>query len=172
MAKKIILTEEQHTLIINEILRETVQKINQHSFARVSDVLGPVKTTVTVIQAGKQHNVVPDTCTYTIDCRVNELYSLAEILEELQGIVEANLVPRSMRLQSSRIDSQHPVVLAAKKLGLETFGSPTLSDQALLPCPSIKMGPGHSGRSHTADEFIYVDELKQGIDLYIQLLTF
>lgn len=155
-----------------DIAVSDIQKINQHSFARVSDVLGPVKTTVTVIQAGKQHNVVPDTCTYTIDCRVNELYSLAEILEELQGIVEANLVPRSMRLQSSRIDSQHPVVLAAKKLGLETFGSPTLSDQALLPCPSIKMGPGHSGRSHTADEFIYVDELKQGIDLYIQLLTF
>lgn len=148
-----------------------IQKINAHAFARISDVLGPVKTTVTVIHAGKQHNVVPDTCTYTIDCRVNELYSLAEVLAELQGIVEAKLVPRSMRLQSSRIDPEHPVVLAAKKLGLGTFGSPTLSDQALLPCPSIKMGPGHSGRSHTADEFIYVDELKQGIDLYIQLLT-
>jgi acetylornithine deacetylase len=155
-----------------EIAVSDIQKINTHSFARVSDVLGPVKTTVTVIQAGKQHNVIPDTCTYTIDCRVNELYSLAQVLEELQGIVDATLVPRSMRLQSSRIEAEHPVVLAAKKLGLETFGSPTLSDQALLPCPSIKMGPGHSSRSHTADEFIYVDELKQGIDLYIQLLTF
>ncbi len=155
-----------------EIAVSDIQKINTHSFARVSDVLGPVKTTVTVIQAGKQHNVIPDTCTYTIDCRVNELYSLSQVLEELQGIVEATLVPRSMRLQSSRIEAEHPVVLAAKKLGLETFGSPTLSDQALLPCPSIKMGPGHSSRSHTADEFIYVDELKQGIDLYIQLLTF
>jgi acetylornithine deacetylase len=155
-----------------EIAVSDIQKINTHSFARVSDVLGPVKTTVTVIQAGKQHNVIPDTCTYTIDCRVNELYSLTQVLEELQGIVEAKLVPRSMRLQSSRIEAEHPVVLAAKKLGLETFGSPTLSDQALLPCPSIKMGPGHSSRSHTADEFIYVDELKQGIDLYIQLLTF
>jgi acetylornithine deacetylase len=155
-----------------DIAVSDIQKIKTHSFARVSDVLGPVKTTVTVIQAGKQHNVIPDTCTYTIDCRVNELYSLAQVLEELQGIVEAKLVPRSMRLQSSRIEAQHPVVLAAKKLGLETFGSPTLSDQALLSCPSIKMGPGHSNRSHTADEFIYVDELKQGIDLYIQLLTF
>lgn len=155
-----------------EIAVSDIQKINTHSFARVSDVLGPVKTTVTVIQAGKQHNVIPDTCTYTIDCRVNELYSLAQVLEELQGIVEATLVPRTMRLQSSRIEAEHPVVLAAKKLGLETYGSPTLSDQALLPCPSIKMGPGHSSRSHTADEFIYVDELKQGIDLYIQLLTF
>jgi acetylornithine deacetylase len=155
-----------------EIAVSDIQKIKSHTFSRISDVLGPVKTTVTVIQAGKQHNVVPDTCTYTIDCRVNELYNLSEILEELQGIVVAKLVPRSMRLQSSRIDPQHPAVKSATKLGLRTFGSPTLSDQALLTCPSIKMGPGHSGRSHTADEFIYVDELKQGIDLYIQLLTF
>jgi len=155
-----------------EIAVSDIQKIQGHRFERVSEVLGAVKTTVTVIHAGKQHNVIPDLCTYTIDCRVNELYTLAEILTELQSIVEAQLVPRSMRLQSSRIDEHHPVVLAAKKLGLKTFGSPTLSDQALLPCPSIKMGPGHSGRSHTADEFIYVDEIKQGIDLYIQLLTF
>lgn len=150
---------------------EDIQHIQNHTFQKVSDLLGPVKTTVTVINAGKQHNVVPDTCDYVIDCRVNECYSLEEVLAELKTIVQAELTPRSMRLNSSRMEESHPLVQAAKGLGIPLFGSPTLSDQALLPIPSVKIGPGHSGRSHTADEYIFLDELKQGIQTYQNLLT-
>ena len=149
---------------------EGIQHIQNHSFEQISPLLGPVKTTVTVINAGKQHNVVPDTCDYVIDCRVNECYSLEEILTELKSIVQAELIPRSMRLNSSKMEESHPLVQAAKQLGISLFGSPTLSDQALLTIPSVKIGPGHSGRSHTADEFIYLDELKQGIQTYQNLL--
>jgi acetylornithine deacetylase len=124
-----------------------------------------------VITAGKQHNVVPDVCHYTIDCRVNECYSLEEVLEILRGLVQAELTPRSTRLQSSKIPDGHPVLAAAAALGMPTFGSPTLSDQALMSFPSVKIGPGHSGRSHTADEFIYLEELKQGIQTYQNLLS-
>jgi len=149
---------------------EDIQNIQNHSFARVSDLLGPVKTTVTVINAGKQHNVVPDVCDYVIDCRVNEYYTLEEVLAELKSIVQAELTPRSIRLNSSKMEDSHPIVKAAMDLGLPLFGSPTLSDQALLSVPSVKIGPGHSGRSHTADEFILLDELKQGIQTYQKLL--
>ncbi len=150
---------------------EDIQKIKGFEFPEVSPVLGPVKCTVTVIQAGKQHNVVPDLCHYTIDCRVNECYSLEQVLEILRGLVQAELTPRSIRLQSSKIPDGHPVLEAAAALGITSFGSPTLSDQALMPFPSVKIGPGHSGRSHTADEFIYLEELKQGIQTYQQLLS-
>ncbi|MHA8065466.1 M20/M25/M40 family metallo-hydrolase [Aquirufa sp. ROCK2-A2] len=149
---------------------DDILKIKNHSFEKVSNMLGPVKTTVTVIEAGKQHNVVPDVCHFTIDCRVNECYTLEEVVAELQGMVQAELSPRSLRLSSSKMEQNHPVVRAAKVLGMETFGSPTLSDQSLLTCPSVKIGPGHSGRSHTADEFIYLEELKQGIQTYQQLI--
>lgn len=150
---------------------EDIQHIQNHLFEKVSDLLGPVKTTVTVINSGKQHNVVPDTCDYVIDCRVNECYSLEEVLVELKTIVQAELTPRSMRLNSSRMEETHPLVQAAKGLGISLFGSPTLSDQALLTIPSVKIGPGHSGRSHTADEYILLDELKKGIQTYQNLLT-
>lgn len=150
---------------------EDIQRIQNHSFAKVSDLLGPVKTTVTVINAGKQHNVVPDSCNYVIDCRVNECYSLEEVLAALKTIVQAELTPRSIRLNSSKMEESHPLVKAAKDLGIPLFGSPTLSDQALLSIPSVKIGPGHSGRSHTADEFIFLDELKQGIQTYQNLLV-
>lgn len=149
---------------------EDIQNIQKHMFEKVSDLLGPVKTTVTVINAGKQHNVVPDTCDYVIDCRVNECYSLDEVLAELKSLVQAELTPRSMRLHSSKMEETHPLVQAAKALGIPLFGSPTLSDQALLTIPSAKIGPGHSGRSHTADEYILLDELKQGIQTYQKLL--
>lgn len=149
---------------------EDIQNIQKHMFEKVSDLLGPVKTTVTVINAGKQHNVVPDTCDYVIDCRVNECYSLEEVLAELKSLVQAELTPRSMRLHSSKMEETHPLVQAAKALGIPLFGSPTLSDQALLTIPSAKIGPGHSGRSHTADEYILLDELKQGIQTYQKLL--
>jgi acetylornithine deacetylase len=149
---------------------EDIQNIQNHSFARVSDLLGPVKTTVTVFNAGKQHNVIPDVCDYVIDCRVNECYTLEEVLAELKSIVQAELTPRSFRLNSSKMEDSHPMVQASIELGIPLFGSPTLSDQALLSVPSVKIGPGHSGRSHTADEFIFLDELKQGIQTYQKLL--
>ncbi|WP_395767013.1 M20/M25/M40 family metallo-hydrolase [Aquirufa sp.] len=150
---------------------EDISKIKAFEFPEVSKVLGPVKCTVSVINAGKQHNVVPDVCHYTIDCRVNECYSLEQVLEILRGLVQAELTPRSTRLQSSKIPDGHPVLAAATALGLKTFGSPTLSDQALMQFPSVKIGPGHSGRSHTADEFIYLEELKQGIQTYQNIVS-
>jgi len=149
---------------------EDISKIHAFRFPKISDLLGPVKTTVTVINAGKQHNVIPEICEFSIDCRVNECYTLEEVLDTLQKLVKAELKPRSLRLKPSKIDSDHPIVQAAKKLGIQTFGSPTLSDQALLHCPSVKIGPGHSGRSHTADEYILLDELKQGIQTYQTLI--
>ncbi len=150
---------------------EDINNIKSFEFPEVSSVLGPVKCSVTVIQAGKQHNVVPDVCHYTIDCRVNECYSLEQVLDILKSLVQAELRPRSIRLQSSKIPDGHPVLGAAKALGISTFGSPTLSDQSLMHFPSVKIGPGHSGRSHTADEFIYLEELKQGIQTYQNLLS-
>ena len=150
---------------------EDINKIKSFEFPEVSPVLGPVKCTVTVINAGKQHNVVPDLCHYTIDCRVNECYSLEQVLEILRDLVQAELTPRSIRLQSSKIPDGHPVLDAATALGITCFGSPTLSDQALMHFPSVKIGPGHSGRSHTADEFIYLEELKQGIQTYQNILS-
>ncbi|MCZ2480485.1 M20 family metallo-hydrolase [Aquirufa nivalisilvae] len=153
------------------VAMKDIQKIENFQFEKVSPVLGPVKTTVTIINAGKQHNVIPDTCEFSIDCRVNECYTLEEVLDILKQELSSDLIPRSIRLQPSRIDENHVICLAAKALGISTFGSPTLSDQSLLTCPSVKIGPGHSGRSHTADEFIYLDEIKQGIQTYQQLLT-
>ena len=153
------------------IALEDIEKIKSFEFPKISTLLGPVSCTVTVINAGKQHNVIPDVCDYTIDCRVNECYGLEEILAQLQGMLQATLTPRSIRLQSSKIPEGHPILTAAATMGLPTFGSPTLSDQALMAFPSVKIGPGHSGRSHTADEFIYLHEIKQGIETYKQLLT-
>ncbi|TBH70850.1 M20 family metallo-hydrolase [Aquirufa nivalisilvae] len=153
------------------VAMKDIQKIENFQFEKVSLVLGPVKTTVTIIHAGKQHNVIPDTCEFSIDCRVNECYTLEEVLDILKQELSSDLIPRSIRLQPSRIDENHVICQAAKALGISTFGSPTLSDQSLLTCPSVKIGPGHSGRSHTADEFIYLDEIKQGIQTYQQLLT-
>jgi len=147
-----------------------ISKINAFKFPKISTLLGPVKTTVTVINAGKQHNVIPEICEFSIDCRVNECYTLEEVLETLQELIKSELKPRSLRLKPSKIDSDHPIVQAAEKLGIQTFGSPTLSDQALLHCPSVKIGPGHSGRSHTADEYILLEELKQGIHTYQTLI--
>jgi acetylornithine deacetylase len=144
--------------------------VKKFSFKKSSAYLGENKVTATIIQAGSQHNVVPDTCTYTLDVRVTDAYTLEEALTELKEVLIADLQPRSLRLKSSAIDSNHPILLAGKKLGLECYGSPTLSDQALIPYPSIKIGPGDSARSHTPDEFIHVQEVREGIKLYIDLL--
>ena len=138
---------------------DDINLIRNHTFSKVSDLLGPVKTSVTVINAGSQHNVVPDRCTFTVDVRVNECYSLEGVLETLQQLVQSELRPRSLRMRSSIIPPEHPLVQAGIQLGRTYYGSPTTSDKALMPFPALKMGPGDSARSHTADEFIYLKEL-------------
>jgi acetylornithine deacetylase len=140
------------------------------SFPKVSPTLGEVKVTVTQINAGTQHNVVPAKVDLVIDVRVNDCYSNREIAEILEAEAPCNLKARSLRLNSSRIDPEHPLVLAGIALGRNTYGSPTLSDQAALNCPSLKLGPGDSRRSHSADEFIFVEEIEKGIALYIAML--
>lgn len=142
-------------------------------FPRESDWLGPVKTTVTLIQSGTQHNVIPDACSFTVDVRTNECYSNNELFEIItsQCPYPCKMTARSFWLNSSHIPLTHPFVKRADYLGLEAFGSPTLSDQALMNFPSVKIGPGKSSRSHTADEFIELTEIREAIDLYIRLLN-
>lgn len=145
--------------------------IRSHKFPKDSEVLGPVKMSVTVIKSGSQHNVVPDLCEFTVDVRVNECYTLEEVLAEMQSHVQSELKPRSLRMRSSLIPLDHPLVRAGLALGREYYGSPTTSDKALMSFPTLKMGPGDSARSHTADEFIHVSELESGVELYINLLN-
>lgn len=139
-------------------------------FEKESRFLGPVKMTVTGINAGSQHNVIPDQCRFMVDIRVNECYTNEEVLDHLRKMVKCQLVPRSTRLNSSSIPETHPIVVKGKKLGLLTYGSPTTSDQAVMAFPTLKIGPGDSARSHTANEFILTPEIKQGIEIYTQLL--
>ena len=150
---------------------EDIQTIRNFKFDKTSDFLGEIKMTVTQIEAGTQHNVVPDTCKFVIDIRSNECYSNAEIFEILQKHIQSELKPRSFRLNSSRISLTHPLILRGIALGLSYYGSPTLSDQALMSFETLKIGPGDSARSHTADEFIYVKEIEEGIKIYIALLN-
>jgi acetylornithine deacetylase len=141
-------------------------------FEKVSDVLGEVKLTVTQINAGKQHNAIPSEVDLVIDVRVNDQYTNKEIEAILvEKSPCSSIIARSLRLNSSSIPIKHPLVQAGIALGRETYGSPTLSDQSVLNCPSLKLGPGDSTRSHTADEFIYVNEIEEGIDIYIKLLN-
>lgn len=149
---------------------DDLQKIRNYTFPKVSDLLGPVKVSATQIQAGVQHNIVPDTCTFTLDVRVNERYDLEEVFTTLQQLTTSQLKARSLRLRPSCMEETHPLVQAGVQLGLQSYGSPTCSDQALLPFPSLKIGPGESARSHTADEFIYIAELTAGLRGYSQLL--
>ncbi len=139
-------------------------------FPKVSPTLGPVKMSVTVIQAGAQHNVVPAECRFTVDIRCTDAYTHEALLDIIRGHVSAQVQPRSTRLRPSSLPEDHPLVQAAHALGIHTYGSPTTSDQALMPFPSIKMGPGDSARSHNADEFVYLQEIEEGIDGYIRLL--
>ena len=144
--------------------------LTTYQFPKVSPVLGPVKLSVTMINAGTQHNVVPDACTFTIDARVTEQYTLEEVVETIRANIRADVKPRSIRLKPSSIPADHPIVRAGLALSRHTYGSPTTSDQAVLNCPSLKCGPGHSGRSHSADEFIYLREVEEGVEGYIQML--
>jgi acetylornithine deacetylase len=148
-----------------------IKWIKNFQFPEISDLLGPVKMTVTQIEAGQQHNVVPDNCHFVIDVRVNECYTNQQVFDLIDTHTKSKLVARSFRLNSSGIAPDHPIVQAGLTLGRTTYGSPTLSDQAILTCPSLKIGPGESKRSHQADEFIYLDEIEQGIKIYIELLT-
>lgn len=141
-----------------------------YEFEKVSDLLGPVKMSVTLINAGTQHNVVPDKCSFVVDVRSNELYSNDEILSIVKQQVTCEVTPRSTRLSSTATPLEHPVVKRAIELKRTIYGSPTLSDQALMPFASVKMGPGLSARSHTADEYIVVAEIEEAIELYVQLL--
>ncbi len=140
-------------------------------FPKRSEALGEMKMTITIINAGSQHNVVPAECRFTVDVRVTDSYSLEDALEIIKQHVTCEVVPRSLRIRSSGIAMDHPLVLSAKKMGLKLYGSPTTSDQALIPAPSVKIGPGDSARSHSADEFIYLHEIEKGIDTYIALLN-
>lgn len=147
-----------------------IEWFRNYQFPKISETLGLVKMTVTVIQAGQQHNVVPAACQYTVDIRVTDAYSPEEILDIIKQHVPSEIRPRSLRMRPSSIDKAHPVVQAAIKLGKHLYGSPTTSDQALIPAPSVKIGPGDSARSHSADEFIYLREIKEGIETYVGLL--
>ncbi|WP_337041746.1 M20 family metallo-hydrolase [Emticicia sp. 17c] len=149
---------------------QDIQWFQSYQFPKVSENLGPIKMTVTIINAGTQHNVVPDTCKFTVDIRVTEQYTLEEIIETVRKNIGSEVIPRSIRLRPSSIPMEHPIVQAGIGMGRNTYGSPTTSDQALLDCPSLKMGPGDSARSHTADEYIYIDEIHEGIQLYIKML--
>ena len=149
---------------------DDIQWIRNYEFPKESPWLGKVKMTTTVINAGQLHNMVPDECRYTIDVRVTDQYSNKEVYEIIKSHLKAEVTPRSLRLNSSSISEEHPIVKAGLALGRTCYGSPTSSDQAVIPFPSLKMGPGLSTRSHSADEFIYLHEIKEGIDLYIKLL--
>ena len=159
---------------INALYRATelIEKLRTYKFDKVSDLLGPVKFTITMINAGTQHNVIPDTCTFTADVRTNELYSNHEVYDIISGMLPewCEVKARSFNLNSSRIDVNHPIIRKAVSMGLAPYGSPTLSDQAILECPSFKMGPGESARSHTADEYVTLKELEQAVPMYTDLL--
>ena len=147
-----------------------IEWFRTYEFAKKSSLFGPIKMSVTVIEAGSQHNVVPAVCKFTVDVRVTDAYRNEEVLKIIRQNVNCEVTPRSTRIKSSSISEDHPIVKAGISLGRKTYGSPTTSDQALLDIPSLKIGPGDSARSHMANEFIYVDEIEQGIDLYIQLI--
>lgn len=149
---------------------KVLEWFKNYSFDRTSEALGDVKLTVTQINAGSQHNVVPSQVDLVIDVRVNDKYTNKEIAELLRSEAPCELKERGLKLNSSRIDKDHPLVKSGIALGRETYGSPTLSDQAALSCQSLKLGPGDSTRSHSADEYIYVHEIEEGIDLYIKIL--
>mgnify|MGYP004599917075 FL=1 len=144
--------------------------IRDYKFEKVSPFLGPTKMTLTVVNAGTQHNVIPDTCTMLVDIRTNEFYDNEEVYHFICQHVKSEVKAHSFRLKSSRIDPEHPLIKKCVAMGMKPFGSPTLSDQALMPFPSFKLGPGESSRSHSADEFIKISEIADAIAKYKELL--
>ena len=152
------------------IALDDIQTLRNYHFEEESPFLGTVKMTTTMIAAGTQHNVVPDTCKFVVDIRSNGLYSNEEIHAILQPLVQSTLTPRSTRLNATSTPIESAIVQRAKVLEIPLYGSPTLSNMALLNCPKVKFGPGDSARSHTADEYIHIHEIEQAITLYKQLL--
>ena len=149
---------------------DDIQWFRHYHFPKESPLLGPVKMSVTQVNAGTQHNVIPDICSFVVDIRSNECYSNEELFSEICSHIQSEAKARSFRLNSSHIDSEHPFVKRTLELGRTPFGSPTLSDQALMKFPSVKIGPGNSSRSHTADEFILTLEIEEAIKMYIEIL--
>ena len=149
---------------------QAIEWFRSYQFEKVSDFVGPVKMSVTMINAGTQHNVVPDNCKFVVDVRNNGLYTNEELLAEIRSHVNCNVEPRSTRLNGSSIPLDHPVVARALEMDLEPFGSPTISNQTLCPFTTLKIGPGLSSRSHTADEFIIPSEITEGLEIYCNLL--
>lgn len=161
---------EEGVNAIYEALKD-IEWFRTYQFPKTSPTLGQVKMSVTVIHAGQAHNQVPPECKFTVDARVTDAYTLEEILDTVKRNVTCAVTPRSLRLRPSGISATHPLALAAKATNRKMYGSPTTSDQALIPVPSIKMGPGDSARSHSADEFVFLEEIQKGIFAYIDLLN-
>ena len=162
--------EEGDNAIIHAI--KDIEWFNNYHFDKISPLLGPVKMSVTVIETeNKAHNIVPSQCKFVVDTRINELYSFEEILDIIKSNTGSEIQPRSIRLRSSSISLDHPVVQSGIRLGRSYYGSSTTSDKALMQFPALKIGPGDSARSHTADEYIYINEIEEGIELYILLLN-
>jgi len=161
--------EEGENAIYKAIL--DIEKIRNFKFEKVSEILGPVKLSVTMVEAGTQHNVVPDKCTFVVDVRTNENYSNQQVCDIVSELIDAEVKPRSIRLNSSGIPVSHPIVQRGISLGIDYYGSPTTSDQAVISYPSIKIGPGDSARSHTANEYIFISELNEGFRIYVELLS-
>ncbi len=153
-----------------DVAMDDIAWLQRYRFRRLSPNLGSVKMTVTCIRAGSVHNVIPDRCEFVVDIRVTDAYTHEEILDVIRSAFKSDVRARSMRLRASGIADNHLFRRAARRLGLRTFGSPTLSDQALLPMPSVKIGPGESARSHGADEYIRLDEVREGLEGYAALL--
>lgn len=152
------------------IAMDDISWIKNYRFSLVSEILGPVKMTATMIESGSQHNVVPDFCKFVVDVRNTDSYSNEEVLQIVKDNLKSEVIARSTRLQPSAISEDHILVKTAASLGINTFGSDTLSDQVLMKFPTVKMGPGDSLRSHTPDEYIYLNEVRNGIEIYKQLL--
>lgn len=148
-----------------------IEWFKTYEFDKLSEVLGKINMTVTQIQAGSQHNVVPDECKFVVDVRPNEHYTNKEVVANIKKYVDCDVTPRSLNLNASGISKEHPIVVKGKSLGIKRYGSQTMSDQVHMPFPCIKMGPGDTHRSHTADEYIYLKEIEEGIDTYIELLN-
>ena len=148
-----------------------IEWFRDHRFEKRSKLLGEVKMTVSMLKSGIQHNVVPDRCEFVVDVRSTDVYSNEELLGEIRQHVACEVRPRSTRLQPSSISEDHILLTVAKSLGINLFGSSTMSDQALMRFPTVKIGPGESSRSHSSDEFVYIEEIHSGIDLYINLIT-
>jgi acetylornithine deacetylase len=150
---------------------EDIDWIRKYNFSLTSAALGPVKMTTTMIESGSQHNVIPESCKFVVDVRNTDSYTNEEVLQIMKDNMKSQVIARSTRLQPSSTSHDHILVKTAERLGIKTFGSDTLSDQALMKFPTVKMGPGDSLRSHTADEYIYLDEIREGIEIYKQVLN-